>query len=212
MLQRAGRTVVRRQVVNGVVGQGPVLEIEQGRPGLSDEVLAGAGRQQCRRGGQHCQQDDGDGGQQPLEQVQPVAAQGQRTARFLPCGQRTRSAGRRRSAGRHPRPRTPCQATRGREPPAPRPGHAGPGPRAGNGVRRPAAAGACGEPKRQRAARVLTLAGVLSKRQIPQEFTGRTPAPALNPAVPRQLAGEGQRPRPARRNPRRTGPLGSAWI
>ena len=71
--QRAGSGVVLGVVVHGGVGEQPVLPVQQGRPGLVQHLRPAALRQDQPRSGQHPKDDHDGGGQQPLEQVQPVA-------------------------------------------------------------------------------------------------------------------------------------------
>ena len=69
-------------VVHGAVRQEPVLPVQQGRPGLFKDVGPAALRQDGPGAGEDAEDHHDDGGQQALEQMQPVAQQPQRRAAF----------------------------------------------------------------------------------------------------------------------------------
>jgi hypothetical protein len=80
VLERAGPGVVLRVVVHCAVGQQPVLPVEEGRPRLVEDVGPAALRQDQPGSGQHTENHDDGGRDQPLEEVQPVAHEAQRRA------------------------------------------------------------------------------------------------------------------------------------
>ena len=82
VLQGAGPRMVLRVVIHGRLRQLPVLPVEQRRPRLGQNVGPPALRDEGPRGGQDRQEDHDDGGQQPLENVQPVPQQFERFAVF----------------------------------------------------------------------------------------------------------------------------------
>ena len=82
MLQGAGAGMVLRVVVNGGVRQQPVLSVEQGGPGLVQDVRPAALREDEPGAGQDAEDDHDGGREQPLEQVEPVAHQAQGLAAF----------------------------------------------------------------------------------------------------------------------------------
>ena len=69
-------------VVHGAVRQEPVLPVQQGGPGLFKDVGPAALRQDGPGAGEDAENHHDDGGQQALEQMQPVAEQPQRRAAF----------------------------------------------------------------------------------------------------------------------------------
>ena len=87
VLEGAGVHVLLGVVVHREGGKLPVLPVHQGCPRLGEDVRPPALRDKCPGTGEDCQQDDHDGGQQSLENVEPVPHKLQWRAAFELAGE-----------------------------------------------------------------------------------------------------------------------------